>query len=72
MARLVLPAGSVQTALSGLPPASNSSSAIGIAAISGGNSWLVEVDVNGDTVADFALLLTVADSPAIAAADFIL
>ena len=38
----------------------------------GGNSWLVEADVNGDTVADFALLLTVADNHPITATDFVL
>ena len=37
----------------------------------GGSNWLVEADVNGDAVADFALFVTVADNHSITATDFL-
>jgi Ca2+-binding RTX toxin-like protein len=39
---------------------------------SAGNDWLVEGDVNGDGVADIAILVTVADAHVLGAGDFVL
>ncbi|MEM7056035.1 MAG: choice-of-anchor Q domain-containing protein [Pseudomonadota bacterium] len=37
-----------------------------------GSDWTIEADVDGDTVADFTLLLTTSDGDAITATDFVL
>ena len=37
----------------------------------GGNHWLVEADTNGDSIADFALFLTVSDNHPITVSDFL-
>lgn len=42
------------------------------AVLQSGNDWLVEADTNGDSTADFALLVTVADSHSIVVGDFLL
>ncbi|MEM7061498.1 MAG: protease, partial [Pseudomonadota bacterium] len=37
-----------------------------------GSDWTIEADVDGDTIADFTLLLTTSDGDAITAGDFVL